>query len=245
MPADAAEAARAALVELFPEGFEERAAGGALELAVYTDEAGERRLRACFAGVRSTPVAADWRERWRDFHRPVTLGSLWIGPPWRTPEPGRLAVVIDPGRAFGTGGHATTRLCLGMLGELPRGALLDLGCGSGVLAIAGARLGFAPVIAVDTDPNAVEATATNAARNRVLVEARLVDAREGTLPRADAAVMNIALAVVEAVLPRLDVPVAITSGYRAEDAFAPGGWHRVARRERGGWAADLLRRETP
>lgn len=245
MPAEVAEEARGTLLELFPEGFEERDLGGAVELAAYADDAGERRVRAAFdtAPVDSTPVASDWHARWRGFHRPVTLGSLWVGPPWRRPDPRLLAVVIDPGRAFGTGAHDTTRLCLELLAALPRGTVLDVGCGSGVLAIAAAKLGFGPVTAVDTDPNAVEATRGNAERNGVRVDARLLDAREDALPRADAAVVNIGLADVEAVLPRLDVATAITSGYRAEDPFAPPGWLELERREQGGWAADLLRRE--
>jgi ribosomal protein L11 methyltransferase len=152
--------------------------------------------------------------------------------------------VIDPGRAFGTGAHDTTRLALELLAGLPRGSLLDVGCGSGVLAIAAAKLGFAPVLAVDSDPNAVTATLANAARNGVRVEARRADALVERLPAADVAVANIALAAVEAVLPRLRVHVAVTSGYRGDDPFAPAGWEAVDRRVRGGWAADVLRRPT-
>ena len=85
------------------------------------------------------------------------MGPLWIGPPWESAPADALAVVIDPGRAFGTGAHATTRLCLELLLDAPRGSVLDVGCGSGVLAIAAARLGFGPVAAVDVDEIAVDA----------------------------------------------------------------------------------------
>jgi ribosomal protein L11 methyltransferase len=215
-----------------------------LELAAYTGAEGEARLRARFAAVATSPVAADWHDRWRDFHQPVAVGSLWIGPPWREPEPGLTPVVIDPGRAFGTGAHDTTHLCLELLGGLPGGSLLDVGCGSGVLAIAAAKLGFEPIVALDSDPNAFTATRQNAERNGVRVEARLADAVVDELPAADVAVANIALAVVTELLPRLPVSCAVTSGYRAEDPYAPLGWESVERRVRGGWAADLLRRPT-
>src|SRR5213079_1699122 len=136
-------------------------------------------------------VPAGWEERWRAFHRPVQVGPLWVGPPWERPAASENAIVIDPGRAFGTGGHPTTRLCLQLLLELERGSLLDIGCGSGVLAIAAARLGFSPVIAVDHDPAAVEATQRNAAANEVELDVRVVDALREPLVRTDAAVANI------------------------------------------------------
>ena len=85
---------------------------------------------------------------------------LTVRPPWEPAAATALDVVIDPGQAFGTGAHATTRLCLELLLELePGGSLLDLGCGSGVLAIVAAQLGFRPVLAVDNDPASLLATA--------------------------------------------------------------------------------------
>jgi ribosomal protein L11 methyltransferase len=149
-----AETARATMLELFPEGFEEVDRPGGVELAAYTDAAGEERLWAFFGGASGADVDDGWAERWRAFHRPVQVGELWVGPPWEEPPAGVSAVVVDPGRAFGTGSHSTTRLCLEVLQTLERTELLDIGCGSGVLAIAAALLGFAPVRGVDVEPPA-------------------------------------------------------------------------------------------
>jgi ribosomal protein L11 methyltransferase len=231
------------MLELFPEGFEELDHTDGLELVAYTDDAGEERLWAAFGEVTAEDLPADWEERWREFHRPVRIGRLWIGPPWATPPPDAEAVVVDPGRAFGTGGHATTRLCLRLLGELERGSLLDVGCGSGVLAIAGSRLGFEPVVAVDHDASAIEATRRNAAANEAAVETRLADALEERLPRADVAVANISVEAVEQVVPRLDAATVVTSGYLERDAPRVTGVRHAQRLTEGGWAADLFRRE--
>jgi ribosomal protein L11 methyltransferase len=231
------------MLELFPEGFQELEHSDAVELIAYTDAGGEERLWAAFGEVRSEEVPADWDERWRAFHRPVRVGKLWVGPPWLEPPPEVEAIVVDPGRAFGTGGHATTRLCLELLVGLERGSLLDVGCGSGVLAIAAARLGFSPVVAVDHDSAALDATARNASANQVELELRLVDALLEPMPAADVAVANIALDAVEQLGPLLDAPVIVTSGYLERDEPAPAGFRRQARRTAGGWAADLFRRE--
>lgn len=225
-----------------PEGFEEREATGALELVAYTDSAGEERLRAAFAAVSASPVEPGWEDAWRAFHRPVRAGGLWIGPPWERPPFGELAVVVDPGRAFGTGAHPTTRACLELLARLPRGSLLDAGCGSGVLAAAAARLGFAPVYAFDSDPVAVAAARQTARRNGLPVEVARADIREDALPAVDTVVANIELRTVEALLARVAARAAITSGYRAHETPAVPGWRRVERVELEGWAADALAR---
>jgi ribosomal protein L11 methylase PrmA len=99
------------------------------------------------------------------------------------------------------------------------------------------------VLAVDVDPVAVEVTRENAERNHVTVEAAVVDALADELPPADAALANVALDVVERILPRLDVRRVVTSGYLDRDRPDVAGWRPVDRRERDGWAADLLERE--
>jgi ribosomal protein L11 methyltransferase len=240
---DAREEAIAVLLELAPAGFEEVDRGAEVELAVYTDAAGEERLRISFSHARSTPVAPGWEDAWRAFHRPVRVGGLWVGPPWERPAASERAVVIEPGRAFGTGAHPTTRLCLELLAEVERGSLLDVGCGSGVLAIAATRLGYQPVVGIDVDPVAVEAAAVNAQVNHASVDVRVLDAIASPLPRADVAVANVSLAVVNRVLERLEARVAITSGYLERDRPRSRAWRSVIRRELDGWAADAFRRD--
>jgi ribosomal protein L11 methyltransferase len=230
------------MLALFPAGFEESESATGLELVAYTDAEGERRLRGAFAEVRSTPVEPDWADRWREFHRPVTAGPFWIGPPWVQPAPGLLAVVIDPGRAFGTGSHATTRLCLELLAGVDAGSLLDVGCGSGVLAIGAAKRGLAPVLALDIDPAAVSASRDNVARNGVTVEVRLADVLVDPLPEADLAVANVTLELVEALAPRLSTPRLIASGYLESDEPALDGFVRRSRVAADGWAADVFER---
>ena len=227
------------MLELFPEGFEELDANGALELAAYTNAAGEERIWQAFGGAASSEVEEGWEERWRQFHRPQRVGRLWIGPPWESPDEDAIAVVIDPGRAFGTGGHPTTRLCLRLLEDEERGSVLDVGCGSGVLAIAAAKLGFAPVLGIDFDPQAVEAAGRNALANGVEVETRLGDLRDAALPDAGLALANIAAEAVVALGPRLRAPRAITSGYLVSDEPRLEGYRPERRVQHEGWAADL------
>jgi ribosomal protein L11 methyltransferase len=237
-PADA-EPARAIMLELFPEGFEERDSADGIELAAYTDDSGEERLWSAFGGTRSTDVEEGWEDRWRAFHRPVRVGLLWVGPPWEQADRDAIAVVIDPGRAFGTGAHATTRLCLELVIDLPRGSLLDVGCGSGVLSIAAAKLGFSPVYAIDVDPQAIESTARNAAANGVTVETQLADATRDALPATGAAVVNVALDADQSIVGRLECERLVTSGYLASELPEVGGYRHLDRRGAEGWAADL------
>jgi ribosomal protein L11 methyltransferase len=233
-----AEEARAVLIELFPEGFEEVALPGGVEFAAYTKAGGEERLWQVFGPGATTDVEAGWSEAWKRFHRPVTVGRLWVGPPWETPGEGLIPVVVDPGQAFGTGAHPTTRLCLEHLIAHEPVALLDLGCGSGVLAIAAAKLGYAPVTALDLDEAAVEAARANAEANGVALELALADVLADALPGADLALANIALEPVEQVASRLQADELIASGYLVSDEPALDGWQLRERRELQGWAAD-------
>jgi ribosomal protein L11 methyltransferase len=132
----------------------------------------------------ATLADQDWVRTSQAQFAPLLVGKrLWVGPTWREPPAGRIAVRIDPGLAFGTGSHASTRLVLSFLEKTICGGerVLDYGCGSGILAIAAARLGAARVDAVDLDPEAVETTRANAHANAVEVRAALPDA----LPAAD------------------------------------------------------------
>jgi ribosomal protein L11 methyltransferase len=131
---------------------------------------------------------ADWAEAWKAYFPVMRIGRrLVIRPTWRRHRraPDDVVLALDPGMAFGTGLHPTTRLCLAAVedlaerGVLARARVLDVGCGSGILAIAAIRLGAASAFGLDTDPIAIEATAANARRNGVL---RRVHAREGSVP---------------------------------------------------------------
>jgi len=228
------------MIEIFPEGFEEVDRLGGIELAAYTDSAGEERMWAFFGGGRAADVESGWEDRWRAFHRPVRVGGLWVGPPWEPPADDALVVVIDPGRAFGTGSHQTTQLCLAALQELEPAALLDVGCGSGVLSVAAALLGFEPVTSVDVEEPSIDATRANAAVNGVSLDVRLVSP-DTRLPRADVVVANISLDSVEALPPRIECTTLITSGYIASEAPSLPGFEHVARRTLDGWACDVSR----
>ncbi len=230
------------MIQLFPEGFEECDHDGDVELAAYTDAGGEERLRQVFSGATSAEVADDWEERWRQFHRPVRVGRLWVGPPWEKPPSDAVAVVIEPGRAFGTGAHPTTMLCLGHLLDLEPTGLLDVGCGSGVLAIAAARLGFSPVVGVDLDPAAIAIAKDNAEANGVEIEVKLGDAGSLELPPMGVAVLNIALDQVVEIGPRLDAERLVTAGYLEVHERALRGYRHQARKTASGWAADLFAR---
>ena len=187
-------------------------------------------------------------------------GRLHVRPPWTAapaggPEEDVEDIVIDPNQAFGTGAHDTTRLCLEALLELaPGGPLVDLGCGSGVLAIAAARLGWAPVLGIDHEHEAVLAARANADVNGVRIELRHGDLLHGgPAPSAPTVVANLLRPLLEHVArsgfagepPRLLVASGLLRG--EADAIAVAfaaahGLHERTRRERGDWAALTLAR---
>ena len=257
-----AETVLAELLELAPGGLEERELGDAVEYAIY-GAPGELPalpdVRAVAGGalvdVSSTEVPDGWEERWKEFHPPVDVRrsdrSLRVRPPWEEPAGGQvLDVVIDPGQAFGTGAHPTTRLCLELLLELqPAGALADWGCGSGVLAIAAARLGWDPVVACDSDAAAVEATRANARVNDVpLIAAERVDLRRAAGPWAPTVTANLVRPLLLDVAALMTRPPRrlIASGLLREEAaevataFARHGLREAGRSDCGEWTALLL-----
>lgn len=173
-------------------------------------------------------LESDWAEAWKRHIDVMRIGrGIVIRPSWRRHRaaPGETVIALDPGMAFGTGLHPTTRLCLAGLerwadaGLVAGGgadggpaAVLDVGCGSGILAIAAARLGAARVVGVDIDQIAVEATTANARRNRV---ARVVRAREGTLPAPGGP--------FDLVLANLIAGVLVALARDLADSLRPGG----------------------
>jgi ribosomal protein L11 methyltransferase len=231
------------MLALFPEGFEESDRGDEIVLSAYTDARGEGRMAAAFGDVAGADVPPDWEERWKRFHRPVSAGGIWVVPPWEDPPRGADFVLIDPGRAFGTGAHPTTRLCLEFVSELEPGSLLDIGCGSGVLAIAAAKLGFAPVIGLDSDPHAVEAALANAAANGLELDFERADARVEPLPEADVAIANVSAELVAEVGERVECRLFVTSGYFEAHVPSLPRFRTIGRRTLEGWAADLHARE--
>jgi ribosomal protein L11 methyltransferase len=246
----------AALLELAPSGLEQVDGDDWVEYAVYGAPGelpslpeGEADVGGRRVVVRGEEVANDWAERWKRFHVPVLVGGrLYVRPPWEQPavRPGVAEIVIDPGQAFGTGSHPTTRLCLELMLELePSGSFADLGCGSGVLAIAAARLGFVPVVAVDFDAAAIQATAANARANAADVEASRWDLRRDAPPRARTVAANLMRPLLLELAPRLKPPAAlILSGlldHEADEvavAFAPLRERRRVSDK--GWTALLL-----
>ena len=252
----------AALLELAPGGVEQVDGEGFVEYAVY-GAPGELPVAAGGrGGGRRRPgrrpreeVPDDWDERWKRFHAPVLVGGrLYVRPPWEEPavRPACDEVVIDPGPAFGTGAHPTTR-------HVPRAAararadgglaVADLGCGSGVLAIAAAKLGFAPVTALDSDRDAVDATVANARANDVeLAAVERANLREQPPPPADVLVANLMRPLLLRVAELIGDPPRslIVSGLLAEEAGevaeAFGGRGLVERRRLtdAGWSALLL-----
>lgn len=255
-----AELVLAELSALAPNGFEEEHGKNYVEYAIYGSEGELPDLGEIGATtgegaieVVSTEVPDDWADRWQDFHQPMLVGGrVWVRPSWSEPRPDGIDVVIDPGRAFGTGAHATTRMCIELLVELSDagatgGALIDLGTGSGVLAISAAKLGWGPVRACDHEQAAIDAAAHNAAANGVKLQLRQVNLREGLPELAPTIVANLTspllLEIASRLVPETVPRRLICSGLlaaeaeRISDAFASAGFIKEQWRSEGDWAA--------
>ena len=254
VPRRHAELVLAELMVLAPGGLEEREEGETIEFVLYGAPGELPALGDVRAAVGDVLVDVSTTELpdvdWRSFHIPVDVPGLRVRPPWGEPLPGTLDVVIEPGQAFGTGAHATTRLTLELLTTIePSGALADWGCGSGVLAIAAAKLGWAPVLACDVEPESVDATREGAAANGVDVEVTRCDVRQGG-PHAPTVLANLVRPLLLEVAANLErVPDRlIISGLEGDEpdevvpAFARHGLREVARRAGDNWSAIELRR---
>ena len=253
----------AALRAFFPPGAD--AGSLAADLRHYLSDLVALALPGAEASVRVAPLPDEpWADAWRAHFRPVAVGRrLLVCPPWEAPAPelasGRRVLLIEPGRAFGTGSHGSTRGCLELLeraldgGAAPRA--LDVGCGSGILAIAAVRLGVDRVDAIDVDPDAVAATEENARRNavadRVRASVAAIDAWAG--PPAPLVLANLLGAAHLVLAPTLTALIApggslIAGGLLAHEvpavagAFAATGCWLVEVAEHEGWATLLLRR---
>jgi ribosomal protein L11 methyltransferase len=280
-----AELVLAELTVLAPNGVEEERGEGYVEYAIYGGEGELPELGEVEAAagdglveVVATEVPDDWADHWQDFHKPLLVGGrLWLRPSWEEPRADAIDVIVDPGRAFGTGAHPTTRLCLELLLELAAageagGGLTDLGTGSGVLAIAAAKLGWAPVTGYDHEPPAIEAATANAAANGVDVAFELTNLRDSLPKLSPTAVANLTAPVLNVVASQLASDIGtrgrglrslpavapetpppwpytlVCSGLLPTElddisrAFAASGLAEVDRRQDGDWAALLLRR---
>jgi len=211
-----AEIVLAELTVLAPNGVEEDHGPGYVEYAIYGGEGelpelGEIEVAAGdgLVEVVATEVPDDWADRWQDFHKPILVGDrLWLRPSWEEPRDGAIDVVVDPGQAFGTGAHPTTRLCLGLLLELEQageaeGELTDLGTGSGVLAIAASKLGWSPVRGYDHEAPAIEAASANAAINGVKASFERMNLRESLPNLAPTTVANMTSPILKEIAERL------------------------------------------
>lgn len=251
---------RAAIVRAYLPGSEEDAERGLIasvqEALWHLRAFGLREI----GGLQARSVhEADWAESWKPAFPVQRIGrSIVIRPSWRRHRgaPGDVVLVVDPGIAFGTGLHPSTRLCLRQIerwsdeGRVTGARVLDVGSGSGILALAAARLGAARVVALDTDPLAVEATESNARRNRV---ARVVRARRGSIPTGeppfDLVLANLVASMIVEMAARLTAELRpeggrlVTGGVFADReaevrrALNAAGLHVLGRADEEDWVA--------
>jgi ribosomal protein L11 methyltransferase len=262
-----AEPVMANLLELAPNGLEEERGPGWVEFAIYgppgeVPDVGEVQAAAggSLVDVTTTSVPDDWADKWTDFHRPIEVaGRIGVRPSWWDPKDGLIDVVVDPGRAFGTGGHPTTRRCLALLVALEEageasGPIADWGTGSGVLGIAAAKLGWSPIRGCDRELASLETAKANAEANGVEMSIERVDVREGPPPVAPSVVANLTgnllTACARQLSPSGEIPATLVCSGMLESeidevtaAFAPIGLVEADRRIENDWGALLLRAE--
>lgn len=238
------------LLPRFPDGVHALAADGRVELLVYGAPSPDPETLATLGPTLLAPPAVtsapdDWRERRRQRFRPHVYGDrLVVRPDWADPpSDGVVDVVLgQEAAAFGTGDHPTTRACLELLCQLPpEHGLADLGCGSGVLAIAAAKLGWTGVVAVDVDSRSVSAAAANARRNGVDVATMTLDLVREAPPATTVSLANVPAFVHEHLAGRLTsrtvVATGIESRYAATvvAAYEAAGYQQVVLEDLFGW----------
>lgn len=268
-----AERVLAELVVLVPGGVEEERGDSYVEYAIYgpPGELPELPDLEAAAGeglveIETTEIPDDWADRWRDFHEPVVVGGgrLVVRPSWegRAAEEAEVDIVVDPGRAFGTGAHATTRGCLELLLELhdageAGGSFADWGTGSAVLAIAAAKLGWHPVVGCDHEVAAIEAATANAEVNGVTIELDRINLREAEPPPASTVSANLTSPLLLDLARRIAAGTVerprtmVLSGLltheaeRVTGAFGGAGLVAETSHPIGEWTALLLRDDRP
>lgn len=246
------------LLVAYPDGVHVREEESGVLLTVARDELGD--VAGALAHVEDLlltdpqvrEVPDDWRERRQQRFVPRRYGDrLAVRPPWAAPaEPAWLDVVIDDeGGAFGSGEHPTTRACLELLCRIdPEDSLADLGCGSGVLAVAAALLGWPTVYAVDLDPRSVRAAAENAGRNGVEVSTSALDLMVDAPPAATLTLANVPADVHTSLAGRLASRTVVATGIEADRldevtaAYTRAGYRSVVAEEMVGWALLVLER---
>ena len=220
-------------------------------------DAALRALDPCFDAAAIDVPDQDWARRSQENLKPVTIGRIIVAPPWvaLSPEPSALVVVIQPSMGFGTGHHATTRLCLAALQAIPLTdpVVLDVGTGSGVLAIAADRLGAARALGIDCDPDAIQSARENLAFNPAVTRVRFetVDLSAMPLPVSDIVTANLTGALLIRSAPALMAAVRaggtlVLSGLLAHErddvceAFAAAAvfWER----EEDGWVGLAMKK---
>jgi ribosomal protein L11 methyltransferase len=238
--------------------FDGSADGDEIEAEIRTDlerQADGREIRSGVARL----AEENWAETWKLHFQPILAADrLWVLPPWEARRDDRPAVVIEPGMAFGTGGHATTLLCLEALvealGRRPGASVLDVGCGSGILGIGARLLGAGRVAMIDNDPVAVEVARENAAKNGVPgleTSGTPVAELPGTFDLVVANILanplvELAAPIAARVAEGGELYLSGILGTQADEvaaAYRSRGFGTVARRDRGEWALLRLGRE--